>query len=112
VAQGVRPSTPRDELRLQSQEVIINDVRAKRAQKKVAFDLNSKLVRIRDIKEAQDQQDAQKAAWDIKHRAAEARKTAQALQNRDMQALMLNLAPSTCRMLLLIEEYVTRERKG
>jgi hypothetical protein len=44
----------RDELHLKGQEVIINKVRAKRAQKKVAFDPNSKFVRIRDIKEALD----------------------------------------------------------
>jgi hypothetical protein len=48
----------RDELRLKGQEVIINEVRAKRARKKVAFDPNSKFVRIRDIKEALDQQKA------------------------------------------------------
>jgi hypothetical protein len=77
----------RDELRLQGQEVIINEVRAKRAHKKVAIDPNSKFIRIRDIKEAQDQQDAQKAAWAVKDRAVEARKTAQAMQNKDMQAL-------------------------
>jgi hypothetical protein len=42
----------RDELRLLGQEVIINEVYAKRRRKKVAIDLNSKFVRIRDIKEA------------------------------------------------------------
>jgi hypothetical protein len=52
----------RDELRLKGQEVIINKVRAKRARKKVAFNLNSKFVRIRDIKKALDEQEAQKAA--------------------------------------------------
>jgi hypothetical protein len=72
----------RDELRLKGQEVIINEVRAKRARKKVAHDPNSQFVRIRDIKEALDQQQAQKAAWATKDRAAEARKTAQAMQLR------------------------------
>jgi hypothetical protein len=78
----------RDELHLKGQEVIINEVRAKRARKKVAHDLNSQFVRIRDIKEALDQQEAQKAAWATKDRAAEARKTAQAMQNKDMMAFM------------------------
>jgi hypothetical protein len=78
----------RDELRLKGQEVIINEVRAKRARKKVAFDPNSKFVRIRDIKEALDQQEAQKAAWATKDRAAEAEKTAKSMQNRDMTAFM------------------------
>jgi DDE superfamily endonuclease len=78
----------RDELRLKGQEVIINEVRAKRARKKVAFDPNSKFVRIRDIKEALDQQEAQKAAWATKDRAAEAEKTAKSMQNRNMTAFM------------------------
>jgi hypothetical protein len=73
----------RDQLRLQGQEVIIDEIRAKRARKKVAIDPNSKFVRIRDIKEAQEQQDAQKAAWALKDRAAEARKTALEMQNKN-----------------------------
>jgi hypothetical protein len=39
-----------DELRLQGQEVILNEVRAKRSHKKVAINPNSKFVQIRDIK--------------------------------------------------------------
>jgi DDE superfamily endonuclease len=78
----------RDELQLKGQQVIINEVRAKRGRKKVAHDPNSKFVRIRDIKEAQDQQEAQKAAWATKDRAAEARRTAQSIQSRDMTAFM------------------------
>jgi hypothetical protein len=69
----------RNELRLKGQEVIINEVRAKKARKKVAFDPNGKFVRIRDIKEALDQQEAQKAAWATKDRAAEAEKTAKSM---------------------------------
>jgi hypothetical protein len=65
-----------------------NEIRAKRARKKVAHDPNSQFVRIRDIKQALDQQEAQKAAWSTKDRAAEARKTAQAMQNKDMMASM------------------------
>jgi hypothetical protein len=66
----------RDELHLKSQEGFTNEFRAKRARKKVAYDPNSQFVRIRDIKKALDHQEAQKAAWATKDRAAEARKTA------------------------------------
>ncbi len=82
----------RDQLRLQGQEVIIDEVHAKRARKKVTIDPNSKFVRIRDIKEAQEQQDAQKAAWALKDRAAEARKTALEMQNKDQQAFMFEFS--------------------
>ena len=82
----------RDQLRLQGQEVIIDEVRAKRTRKKVAIDLNSKFVRIRDVKEAQYQQDAQKAVWALKDRAAEARKTALEMQNKDQQAFMFEFS--------------------
>jgi hypothetical protein len=76
----------RDELRLLGQEVIINEVRAKRRRKKVAIDPNSKFVRTRDIKEAQMAQDAKKAEWATQDRVAEARKTALEMQNKDMKA--------------------------
>jgi hypothetical protein len=78
----------RDELRLRGQEVILNEVRAKRSRKKVASNPNSKFVQIRDIKATQMAQDAQKAAWESKDRAAEARKNALAMQNKDMEAFM------------------------
>jgi hypothetical protein len=78
----------RDELRLKGQEVIINEVQAKRARKKVIRDPNSKFVRIREIKEALDQQEAQKAAYQTKNELAEARKMARSMQERDMTALL------------------------
>ena len=78
----------RDKLCLQGQEVIIDEVRVKRTRKKVAIDSNSKFVRVRDIKEAQDQQDVQKAAWALKDRAVEARKTVLEMQNKDQQTFM------------------------
>ena len=77
-----------DELRLQGQDVIINEIRAKRARKKVAINPNSKFVRIRDIKEAQEAQDTAEAVWALKDRAAEARRTALEMQKKDMQQFM------------------------
>jgi hypothetical protein len=46
IAGGGDMTRARDKLRLKGQEVIINEVRVKRAQKKVAFNPNSKFVRI------------------------------------------------------------------
>ncbi len=68
--------------------MIINEIRAKRARKKVAIDPNSKFVRIRDIKKAQALQDARKEAWEAKDRAMKARRTAIAVQNRAMEGCM------------------------
>ena len=78
----------RNELHLKSQEVIINEFRVKRARKKVVHDLNSQFIWIQDIKEVLNQQETQKTAWNTKDRTAEARKTVQAIQNKDMMAFM------------------------
>jgi hypothetical protein len=77
-----------DQMQLMGQKVIIDEVRAKRARKKVAIRLNEKFVRIRDIKEAQQAQDAKKDAWAATDRAAEARRTALAVQRKDMSQFL------------------------
>ena len=78
----------RDQLRLQGQEVIIDEIFTKRTRKKIAIDPNNKFVRIRDVKETQYQQDVQKAVWALKDRTVEARKTVLETQNKDQQAFM------------------------
>ena len=54
----------------------------------MAINPNQKFVRIKDIKEAQKAQDAKKAAWEATDRAAEARRTALAVQRMDMSQFL------------------------
>ena len=79
----------RDEMQLMGQKVIIDEVRAKRGRKKVAINPNEKFVRIKDVKEAQMAQDAKKAAWAATDRVAEARRTALAMQKKDISQYIL-----------------------